>query len=86
MITEDSKIHESNKLNDKLNLKNPNKNISLVNLSIYYAWRNIKSSYYNNKFKYMLNIEMMNLISLMDHILYLIYKIILNTLLNNMRL
>ena len=36
---------------DKLNLKNPNKNITLANLSIYYAWRNIKSEYNNNKFK-----------------------------------
>ena len=36
---------------DKLNLKNPNKNIALANLSIYYTWRNIKSKYNNNKFK-----------------------------------
>ena len=35
---------------DKLNLKNPNKNIALDNLSIYYTWKNIKSAY-NNKFK-----------------------------------
>ena len=26
---------------DKLNLKNPNKNIALVNSSIYYTWKNI---------------------------------------------
>ena len=36
---------------DKLNLKNLNKNIALINLSIYYTWRNIKSTYNNNKFK-----------------------------------
>ena len=37
---------------DKLNLKTPNnKNIGLVNLSIYYTWKNIKSAYNNNKFK-----------------------------------
>ena len=37
---------------DKLNLKNPNKNMALANLSIYYAWKNIKFEYYNNnKFK-----------------------------------
>ena len=36
---------------DKLNLKNPNKNIALANLSIYYTWRNIKSQYNNNQFK-----------------------------------
>ena len=35
----------------KLNLKNPNKNIALANLSIYYTWKNIKSEYNNNKFK-----------------------------------
>ena len=36
---------------DKLNLKNPNKNIALANLSIYYTWRNIKFEYNDNKFK-----------------------------------
>ena len=36
---------------DKLNLKNPNKNMVLANLSIYYTWKNIKSAYNNNKFK-----------------------------------
>ena len=37
---------------DKLNLKTwNNKNIGLVNLSIYYTWKNIKSEYNNNKFK-----------------------------------
>ena len=36
---------------DKLNLKNPNKNIALAYLSIYYTWKNIKSVYNNNKFK-----------------------------------
>ena len=54
--TENSKTNESNKFiyqfTDKLNLKTPNsKNIGLVNLSIYYAWKNIKSEYNNNKFK-----------------------------------
>ena len=38
-------------LADKLNLKNPEKNMALTNLSIYYTWRNIKSAYNNNKFK-----------------------------------
>ena len=36
---------------DKLNLKNPNKNMALANLNIYYTWKNIKSAYNNNKFK-----------------------------------
>ena len=38
-------------LSDKLNLKNPNKNMVLANLSIYYTWKNTKSEYNNNKFK-----------------------------------
>ena len=36
---------------DKLDLKNPNKNMALANLSIYYTWKNVKSTYNNNKFK-----------------------------------
>ena len=36
---------------DKLNFKNPNKNMALANLSIFYTWKNIKSEYNNNKFK-----------------------------------
>ena len=56
MNTENSKTNESNKFiyqfTDKLNLKTPNnKNIGLVNLSIYYTWKNIKSEYNNSKFK-----------------------------------
>ena len=38
-------------LTDKLNLKDPKKNIALANLSIYYTRENIKSEYNNNKFK-----------------------------------
>ena len=36
---------------DKLNLKYSNKIIALVNLNIYYTWKNIKSAYNSNKFK-----------------------------------
>ena len=36
---------------DEINLKGSDKYIALSNLSIYYAWRNIKKSYKNNKFK-----------------------------------
>ena len=54
MNTENSKTNEPHKfklsLSDQLNLKNPNNNIALGNLSIYYTWKNIKSAY-NNKFK-----------------------------------
>ena len=38
-------------LTDKLNLKNPNKNMALANLSNHYTWKNIKLTYNNNKFK-----------------------------------
>ena len=34
---------------DKLDLKNPNKNMELASLSIYYTWKNVKSSYYQKK-------------------------------------
>ena len=39
------------KLVDKLDLRGDHKSVALSNLSIYYTWRNIKSSYKNNKFK-----------------------------------
>ena len=54
MNTANSKTKHSKKFiynfTDKLNLKNPNKNIALANLSIYYTWKNVKSDYNNNKF------------------------------------
>ena len=53
--TENSKTNEPHRfkldLADKRNLKNPEKNIALVNLSIYYTWKNRKTEYNNNKFK-----------------------------------
>ena len=55
MNTENSKTNESHRfklsLGNKLNLKNPNKNMALANLSIYYTWKNIKWPYSNNKSK-----------------------------------
>ena len=39
------------KVTDKLVLKRGQKSIALSNLSIYYTWKNIKSSYNNNEFK-----------------------------------
>ena len=53
MNTRNSKTNKSNKftsyLIDKLNLKNPNENMALANLIIYYTWKNIKKDYNNNK-------------------------------------
>ena len=55
MNSKNSKNNEPNRfkydLIDKLDLKNPNKNMALANLSIYYTWKNVKSTYNNNKFK-----------------------------------
>ena len=38
-------------LSDKTNLNRSDKYVVLSNLSVYYAWKNIKKSYNNNKFK-----------------------------------
>ena len=55
MNTKNSKTSEPNRfkydLIDKLDFKNPKKNMALNNLSIYYTWKNVKSTYNNNKFK-----------------------------------
>ena len=55
MNSKNSKTNEPNRfkydLIDKLDFKNPNKNMALGNLSIYYTWKNVKSTYNNNKFK-----------------------------------
>ena len=55
MNTLNGKTNVSNKFTyqftNKLNLKNLNKYMALVNLSIYYTWKNIKSEHSNNKFK-----------------------------------
>ena len=53
--SENSKTSESCvlklKLTSKLDLRIGEKVLVLSTLSIYYTWRNIKSSYNNNKFK-----------------------------------
>ena len=55
MNSENSKTSEYHvlvlKLTDKLDLKRGQKSVALLNLSIYYPWKNIKGSYNNNKFK-----------------------------------
>ena len=55
MNSENSRTSEPHvlilKLKNKLDLGIREKVIDLSNLSIYYTWRNIKSSYNNNKFK-----------------------------------
>ena len=55
MNSENSKTSEYHvlvlKLTDKLDLRRGQKSAAISNLSIYYAWKNIKSSYNYNKFK-----------------------------------
>ena len=55
MNSENSKKSEPHKLKlkltDKLDLRADKKVIALSNLSIYYTWSNIKSSYNNKEFK-----------------------------------
>ena len=55
MNSENSKISEYHvlvlKLTDKLDLRRSQKTVALSNLSIYYTWKYVKSSYNNNKFK-----------------------------------
>ena len=55
MNSKNSKTNEPNRfkydLIYKLDLKNRNKNMALAYLSIYYTWKNVKSTYNNNKFK-----------------------------------
>ena len=52
MNTKNSKTSEPNRfkydLIDKLDLRNPNQNMALANLSIYYTWKNVKLTYNNN--------------------------------------
>ena len=55
MNSENSKTSEYHvlvlKLTDKLDLRRDKKTVALSNISIYYTWKNIKSSCNNNKFK-----------------------------------
>ena len=55
MNSENSKTSKANililKLTNELDLGRGEKIIALSNLSIYYSWKNIKTSYDNNNFK-----------------------------------
>ena len=87
MNSKNSKASEPYKLKydliDKLDLKNPNKNMALANLSIYYTWKNVKSTYNNNKFKILaptwnetfdLPNGLYNISEIQDYIEYIIKK------------
>ena len=55
MNSENSKISKPHvlilQLSNKVNSRRGEKSIAWSNLSIYYKWKNIKSSYNNNEFK-----------------------------------
>ena len=82
MSNENSRTSESHRfklhLTNKLNLKDPKKNMALANLNIYYTWKNIKLEYKNNKLKISAPTWDDTLIYLMDLILLQIFKITLN--------
>ena len=69
-------------LADKINLKLSDKYVALSNLSIQYTfqytWKNKKSHTKLINFKYQFRHGMKSVNYLMDHILYQIFKIILN--------
>ena len=80
MNTENSKANESNKFiyqfTDKLNLKTQNnKNIGLVNLTIYYAWKTLNLHTRKMNLKYVLPPRIMNLIYLMVLTQFMTFKI-----------
>ena len=54
------------KLTDKLGLMRGKKTIASSNLSIYYTWKNIKSSY-NNNLRHLLQHVVINLNYQVDH-------------------
>ena len=65
-------------LKDKINLRTKDKHIAFSNLSIYYTSKISKSHLRAINSQYQLQHGMKILNCLMDHILYLIFKIILN--------
>ena len=87
MNSENNKTSEPHililKLTDKLGLRSGEKIIALSSISIYDTWKDIKSSYNNNKFK-ISALGMINLNLLMDCILYKIFNIFLNIFLKSM--
>ena len=86
MNTLNNKTNESNKFiyqfTDKLDLKNPNKNMALAIIT---NGRTLSLNTTTINLKFLLQFGIMNLICLMDLILFLIYKIILNTSSKNMK-
>ena len=78
MNTENSKTSEPHRfkldLTDKLNLKNPNKNMALANLSIYYTWKTSSQNTTIINLKFWLQLGMIPLIYPMVPILLQTFK------------
>ena len=89
MSTANSKTKHSNKFvcnfTDKLNLKNPNKNIALANLSITHG-KKLNQIITTINLKYQHLRRMIRLMCLMVLIQLLLFKVILNTFKKNMKL
>ena len=77
-----SEIYDSHilllNLTDKINLKGSGRYVALSNLSVYYTWKKTKNHTKIINLKNQLQHEMKNSNYMMDHILYQIFKIILN--------
>ena len=74
MNSKNSKTSEPYKfkydLTDKLDLRNPNKNMALANLSIYYTGKMLNQLITIISLKYQHQLGMKHLTCLMDHIIY----------------
>ena len=90
MNTENSNTNEPHRfkmdLTDKLNLKNPNKNMALANLSTIILGKILNQNTITINLKFLLQLGMILLIYLMVLILLQIFRIILNLSSKNMKL
>ena len=69
----------------KIDLNTSDEYAALSNRSTYYTWKNIKKSSKTINLRYQLQSGIKNLNYLMDHIMYLIFKIISSISLRNIK-
>ena len=90
MNTENSGTSEPHRfkldLTDKLNLKNPNKNMALANLRFITLGKTLSQNTTTTNLKFQRQLGMIRLIYLMVLILLMIFRITLNLSLKNMKL
>ena len=88
MSSKKSKTSDSHRLllnrTENINVKRSDKYVALWSFSIYYTWKDIKNHIRTIYLKYKFQNGMDNLIYLMKHILYQVFKIILNICLKSM--